>query len=190
MRGLLPFSVLSQTTELSSKLLRVRGFCYTFWSSCPGLIMMNFPEEKKEKLLSLNIPLLSHSLEHDGLRTQGWIHLMTLFFIFFNLVKWVNVLPSFFLSIFDQFSNSFLPKFLSICYFPLPFYVWYILLLFSPFKPTEHILLHWSCGRRYCLEMELNFFWDERHCMIRDFTLSRSHAHFILFCWKTHSLNL
>lgn len=78
------------------------------------------------------------------------------FFFFINLVKWVNVLPSLFLPIFYQVSNSFPPKFL-FTVFPLKFDVWYILLIFSPFEPTERISLHWSSGSRGCLKIELNF---------------------------------
>lgn len=47
------------------------------------------------------------------------------------------------------------------CHFPLQFYVRYLTLTFSPYKPTENVLLHWSTGRRCCLEIELNYFCSE-----------------------------
>lgn len=100
------------------------------------------------------------------------------FFFLINLEEWVDVVSSFFLSIFDQFYNSFPPVSLHTL-FPLNFYAWYILLIFSPLKPTECTSLHWSSGRGGCLEIELDYFRTERHCMIRGLTFSWAHGHLI-----------
>ena len=92
---------------------------------------------------------------------SGWVPLRILVFGFvFDSVKWKCCLLSSFQT-FDQFSNSFPCKLPFTCHFPLQFYVRYLLLTFCPYKPTEHILLHWSTGRRCCLEIELNYFCGE-----------------------------
>lgn len=97
-----------------------------------------------------------HSLERDGLRSQGWVHLMT----FVSSIWWTECLwgP---LSSFQYLTNF-------LIHFPLNFsshvnfHVWHTLLIFSPLKLTEHTSLHWSTRRRCRLEIELNYFWSRR----------------------------
>lgn len=118
----------------------------------------------------------------------SWLSLMAvLFSLLFNQLTETKAVPSssFFFTISDQFSNSFPPQ--SLCmydFFLFTFYVWHILVIFSPFKSIVcDASLIIRKGR--LLEGRGELFWGERHCLIRGFTCPWAPGHLILFLWKT-----